>query len=186
MLENGADIRVIQEMLGHAKLSTTVLYTRVSINLLKQVYLATHPGASEKRAELVAMLEAEAEEEDVMIEVMVQVPHDGGGSGRGIFTPCWRGCAKAPRLWWNRITGLVAVIKAPQGQGRPIAECIAIAKAYEERLGYAPIPDEDFAKTSRVVSKRIVRLWICRLGTDTRFERTDCGGTQEAIAQRSS
>jgi len=40
----------------------------------------------------------------------------------------------------------VAVIRAPQGPGRPIAECIAIAKAYEERLGYAPIPDEDFAK----------------------------------------
>jgi antitoxin (DNA-binding transcriptional repressor) of toxin-antitoxin stability system len=40
----------------------------------------------------------------------------------------------------------VAVIRAPQGPGRPIAECIAIAKAYEERLGHAPIPDEDFAK----------------------------------------
>ena len=49
MLENGADIRVIQEMLGHAKLTTTELYTRVSINLLKQVYAATHPGAHLKR-----------------------------------------------------------------------------------------------------------------------------------------
>jgi integrase/recombinase XerD len=65
MLENGADIRVIQEMLGHAKLSTTELYTRVSINLLKQVYLATHPGAGSEKAELMAMLDAEAEEEDV-------------------------------------------------------------------------------------------------------------------------
>jgi integrase/recombinase XerD len=44
MLENGADIRVIQEMLGHSKLTTTELYTRVSINLLKQVYRATHPA----------------------------------------------------------------------------------------------------------------------------------------------
>jgi integrase/recombinase XerD len=65
MLENGADIRVIQEMPGHAKLSTTELYTRVSINLLRQVYLATHPGASEKAAALLAELDAEAEEEDV-------------------------------------------------------------------------------------------------------------------------
>lgn len=46
MLENGADIRVIQEMLGHAKISTTEMYTRVSIKLLKQVYEATHPGAA--------------------------------------------------------------------------------------------------------------------------------------------
>ena len=71
MLENGADIRVIQEMPGHARLSTTELYTRVSINLLRQVYLATHPGASLKRAdgaakaELPAELEAEAGEEDL-------------------------------------------------------------------------------------------------------------------------
>ena len=41
---------------------------------------------------------------------------------------------------------LVAVIKAPQGPGRKIAECIALAKAYEEKLGYAPAPDPDFAK----------------------------------------
>jgi integrase/recombinase XerD len=74
MLENGADIRVIQEMLGHSKLTTTELYTRVSINLLKQVYAATHPGAGLKRvaakavdseaaAELMAALEEEAGEE---------------------------------------------------------------------------------------------------------------------------
>lgn len=74
MLENGADVRVIQEMLGHAKLSTTELYTRVSINLLKQVYQATHPGivgsalgaAADPSlvASLEAALELEAEEEE--------------------------------------------------------------------------------------------------------------------------
>lgn len=75
MLENGADIWVIQEMLGHARLSTTELYTRVSINLLKQVYAVTHPGPHLKRpdaparernpeaeAELFATLVAEAAE----------------------------------------------------------------------------------------------------------------------------
>ena len=55
MLENGADIRVIQEMLGHAKLTTTELYTRVSINLLKQVYSATHPAAHLHRPETPAV-----------------------------------------------------------------------------------------------------------------------------------
>jgi integrase/recombinase XerD len=45
MLEGGADIRVIQEILGHAELSTTEIYTRVSIAHLKAVRDRTHPGA---------------------------------------------------------------------------------------------------------------------------------------------
>ncbi len=45
MLEGGADIRFIQEMLGHAKLETTQIYTRVSIEKLKEIHAATHPGA---------------------------------------------------------------------------------------------------------------------------------------------
>jgi len=49
MLEHGADIRYIQEMLGHADLSTTQIYTQVSIRKLKQVHDATHPGARLQR-----------------------------------------------------------------------------------------------------------------------------------------
>ncbi len=45
MLENGADIRYIQAMLGHAKLGTTELYTHVSIEKLRAIHAATHPGA---------------------------------------------------------------------------------------------------------------------------------------------
>jgi integrase/recombinase XerD len=44
MLENGADIRHIQALLGHANLNTTQLYTRVSIAALKAVHEATHPA----------------------------------------------------------------------------------------------------------------------------------------------
>jgi len=52
MLEHGADVRVIQEILGHARLTTTQLYTRVSIPLLKAVHTATHPAATLRRRTL--------------------------------------------------------------------------------------------------------------------------------------
>lgn len=40
----------------------------------------------------------------------------------------------------------VAVIKTPPAPGRKISECIALGKAYEQKLGYAPVPDPDFAR----------------------------------------
>lgn len=43
MLTNGADLRCIQEILGHESLQTTQLYTRISIERLKKVHEATHP-----------------------------------------------------------------------------------------------------------------------------------------------
>jgi integrase/recombinase XerD len=79
MLEGGADIRFIQQMLGHAELSTTEIYTHVSIRMLKQVHSATHPAAAldkqpaqpaltaadaDAEEELFATLAAEAEEEN--------------------------------------------------------------------------------------------------------------------------
>jgi len=48
MLENGADIRYIQQMLGHANLSTTEIYTEVSIHQLKKVHALTHPASTPK------------------------------------------------------------------------------------------------------------------------------------------
>jgi integrase/recombinase XerD len=44
MLEGGADIRFIQEMLGHKKLDSTQIYTKVSIGKLKEVHTKTHPA----------------------------------------------------------------------------------------------------------------------------------------------
>ena len=43
MLENGADIRFIQQMLGHVSIGTTEIYTHVSVVKLKQIHEMTHP-----------------------------------------------------------------------------------------------------------------------------------------------
>ena len=45
MLEGGADIRYVAELLGHARLETTQIYTRVSIDKLTEVHARTHPSA---------------------------------------------------------------------------------------------------------------------------------------------
>jgi integrase/recombinase XerD len=76
MHENGADIRFIQQMLGHEDLKSTQIYTQVAIRTLQQVHAATHPAALLERSEspsskaddpdaktLFSVLEAEAEED---------------------------------------------------------------------------------------------------------------------------
>ena len=48
LLEGGADVRVVQELLGHSSVATTQIYTLVTVDALREIYATTHPRARRK------------------------------------------------------------------------------------------------------------------------------------------
>jgi integrase/recombinase XerD len=79
MLEGGADIRYVQQMLGHATITSTEIYTHVALRKLREVHASSHPGAKlshrqrvqlgeepgiDPRLQLLSSLAAEAAEEE--------------------------------------------------------------------------------------------------------------------------
>lgn len=68
MLEGGADIRFVQALLGHADLSTTQIYTHVSMDKLREIHAASHPLEREAVQRLLAKLDEEAESDSEPVD----------------------------------------------------------------------------------------------------------------------
>jgi integrase/recombinase XerD len=71
MLDNGADIRFIQAMLGHAALTSTERYTHVAIGKLQEIHAATHPAKLVRKGERNLSSEARSAKADALLDALL-------------------------------------------------------------------------------------------------------------------
>lgn len=83
MLEGGADIRLIQEILGHASLESTEIYTHVSIRHLSAVHAATHPAERTRSAGSTPADRARYEAEELLLSLAAEAETEGAGGNDG-------------------------------------------------------------------------------------------------------
>ena len=115
MLENGADIRFIQQMLGHSKLSSRQIYTQVSIPMLKHVHAATHPAQLWSPAEMGKLLNRKVVEQVREVRHLPQgirelqrhrtgpqAPERDGRSGNNLGTITLPVCSKSLQIHTQR------------------------------------------------------------------------------------
>jgi integrase/recombinase XerD len=82
MLENGADTRYVQALLGHEALQSTQIYTRVAIRKLKEVHTATHPSAKLGKRGLTSTSMASADDDDATPPAAPNAPMSPGQATR--------------------------------------------------------------------------------------------------------
>lgn len=87
MLENGADTRFIQALLGHASLATTQIYTRVSIEKLREIHDATHPARLNREGERPSSQQPDAKAETLLAALAAEAAEEGGGESPGAVHP---------------------------------------------------------------------------------------------------
>ena len=76
MLDNGADIRFIQAMLGHAALSSTERYTHVAIGKLQQIHAATHPAKLTRGSSVESARADQKREREAMLDALLNEADD--------------------------------------------------------------------------------------------------------------
>jgi integrase/recombinase XerD len=102
MLENGADTRYIQALLGHSDLSSTQIYTHVAIHKLKEIHAATHPAKMERQGSVTADSNDQANtlsERNALLSVLVaeSEEEEGGDVDENAPRRFLRRQAKGPR-----------------------------------------------------------------------------------------